>query len=178
MKNLFTKHVLPFGIALILISGCNSSTKTKADKGITSSGQEASVEVEVFDGKHHTVDSKEIAFVNAGRKAFAAAVKEAGPIILEPIVDVLITIPSQAMGDVSGDMASHRGVITDTQIDGKSKTLLRCKAPLSEMGDYSYRLKSLASGDGSFTMELSHFDPVPMQTQQQLCKGYEVKEMA
>jgi elongation factor G len=82
------------------------------------------------------------------------------------------------MGDVSGDMATHRGVITDTRMEGKNKTLLRCKAPLSEMGDYSHRLKSLASGEGSFTMELSHFDPVPSQTQQQLCKGYEVKELA
>jgi len=136
------------------------------------------IEVEVFDGKHHAVDSKEIAFVNAGRKAFMAAVKDANPIVLEPVVEVQIVIPSQAMGDVSGDIAVHRGVIIDTQIEGKSKTLLRCKVPLSEMADYSYRLKSLASGEGSFTMELSHFDPVPIQTQQQLCKGYEVKELS
>ncbi len=136
------------------------------------------IEVEVYDGKHHAVDSKEIAFVNAGRKAFLAAVKDAHPIILEPVVDVQIAIPSDCMGDVSGDMATHRGVITDTRIEGKNKTLLRCKAPLSEMSDYSHRLKSLASGEGSFTLELSHFDPVPQQTQIELCKGYEVKELA
>ena len=173
----FVDRVVGGAIPGSFIPAIEKGVRQVMDEGTIAGFKMQDIEVEVFDGKHHTVDSKEIAFVNAGRKAFAAAVKEAGPIILEPIVDVLITIPSQAMGDVSGDMASHRGVITDTQIDGKSKTLLRCKAPLSEMGDYSYRLKSLASGDGSFTMELSHFDPVPMQTQQQLCKGYEVKEM-
>ncbi|EAR09987.1 elongation factor G [Reinekea blandensis] len=136
------------------------------------------IEVEVYDGKHHAVDSKEIAFVQAGRKAFLEAVGKASPIILEPVVDVQVAIPSDCMGDVSGDMASHRGVITDTRIEGKNKTLLRCKAPLSEMSDYSHRLKSLASGDGSFTMELSHFDPVPAKTQESLSQGYQVKELA
>lgn len=136
------------------------------------------IEVEVYDGKHHAVDSKEIAFVQAGRKAFLEAVQKASPIILEPIVDVQVSIPSDCMGDVSGDMATHRGVITDTRMEGKNKTLLYCKSPLSEMGDYSHRLKSLASGDGSFTMELSHFDPVPQQTQLELSKGYKVKELA
>jgi elongation factor G len=148
------------------------------DEGAIAGFQMQDIEVEVYDGKHHSVDSKEIAFVQAGRKAFLQAVKEASPIILEPVVDVLVSIPSSAMGDVSGDMATHRGVITDTRMEGKNKTLLRCKSPLSEMGDYSHRLKSLASGEGTFTMELSHFDPVPQQTQQQLCKGYEVKELA
>ena len=148
------------------------------DEGAIAGFQMQDIEVEVYDGKHHSVDSKEIAFVQAGRKAFLQAVKQASPIILEPVVDVLVSIPSSAMGDVSGDMATHRGVITDTRMEGKNKTLLRCKSPLSEMGDYSHRLKSLASGEGSFTMELSHFDPVPQQTQQQLCKGYEVKELA
>lgn len=136
------------------------------------------IEVEVYDGKHHSVDSKEIAFVSAGRKAFLEAVKQAAPIILEPVVDVAVSFPSEAMGDISGDMVSHRGIICDTRMEGKNKTLLKCKAPLSEMGDYSQRLKSIASGEGSFTMALSHFDSVPRETQQQLCKGYEVKELA
>ncbi len=136
------------------------------------------IEVEVYDGKHHSVDSKEIAFVSAGRKAFLAAIKKATPIILEPIVDVQVAVPSHCMGDVSGDIASHRGVITDTRMEGKNKTLLRCKAPLSEMGDYSHRLKSMASGEGSFTLALSHFDMVPPQTQQVLSKGYVVKELS
>ena len=136
------------------------------------------IEVEVYDGKHHSVDSKEIAFVAAGRKAFLEAVKNAGPIILEPVVDVSITASSDAMGDITGDMASHRGVISDSRPDGRGRTIIKCKAPLSEMSDYSHRLKSLTSGQGSFTMELSHFDPVPSQTQQSLCKGYEVKELA
>jgi elongation factor G len=136
------------------------------------------IEVEVYDGKHHPVDSKEIAFVSAGRKAFLAAVKQASPIILEPVVDVSVSFPSGVMGDISGDIATHRGVICDTRVESKNRTVLICKVPLSEMRDYSTRLKSIASGEGRFTMALSHFDTVPRETQQQLCKGYEVKELA
>ncbi|PID44371.1 MAG: elongation factor G [Proteobacteria bacterium] len=136
------------------------------------------IEAEVYDGKHHSVDSKEIAFVAAGRKAFLEAVKAAGPTILEPVVNVTITVPGSYMGDVSGDIATHRGIITDSRMDGQNNAVLLCQSPISEMGDYSQRLKSLASGEGTFTMEFSHFDPVPNAVQQELCKGYEVKELA
>jgi elongation factor G len=135
------------------------------------------VEVELYDGKFHAVDSKEIAFVTAGRKAFLEAVKNASPLILEPIVNVRITAPSEAMGDITGDMASHRGTISDTQPEGRDRINIDCKVPLTEMSDYSQRLKSITSGEGSFTLELSHFDPVPMQMQKELSKDYEVKEL-
>ncbi len=136
------------------------------------------IEVELYDGKFHSVDSKEIAFVAAGRKAFLEGVKSASPLILEPIVDVQITAPSQAMGDITGDLAGHRGTISDTHPEGRDRIVIECKAPLTEMSDYSQRLKSITSGEGSFTLELSHFDPVPAQMQKELSKGYEVKELA
>lgn len=174
----FVDKVVGGAIPYTFIPAVEKGVRQIMDEGAIAGFAMQDIEVEVYDGKHHSVDSKEIAFVQAGRKAFLEAVKSAKPIILEPVVDVLVSIPSSAMGDVSGDMATHRGVITDTRMEGKNKTLLRCKSPLSEMGDYSHRLKSLASGEGSFTMELSHFDPVPHLIQTELSDGYEVKELA
>ena len=136
------------------------------------------IEVELYDGKFHSVDSKEIAFVSAGRKAFLEAVANASPLILEPIVNVHITAPSEAMGDITGDMAGHRGAISDTHPEGRDRIVIECKAPLTEMSDYSQRLKSITSGEGSFTLELSHFDPVPAQMQKELSKDYHVRELA
>lgn len=136
------------------------------------------IEVEVYDGKHHAVDSKEIAFVMAGRKAFIEAVKKAGPLVLEPVCNVEISVPSVAMGDVSSDMTSHRGIITDTALEGRERTLLCCQAPASEMQDYSHRLKSITRGEGSFTMALSHFEPVTHSQQQELMGQYKQQEPA
>jgi elongation factor G len=135
------------------------------------------IEVAVYDGKYHTVDSKEIAFVSAGRKALLDAIGKAAPLILEPIVNVRVTVPSSAMGDITGDMSSHRGTICDTQPEGRDRIVIECKIPLTEMSDYSQRLKSITSGEGSFTMEISHFDPVPAQMQKELGKDYKVKDM-
>ena len=135
------------------------------------------IEVEVYDGKFHSVDSKEIAFVTAARKAFMEAVAKASPMILEPIVNVHITVPSDAMGDITGDMASHRGTISDTHPEGRDRIVIDCKVPLTEMGDYSQRLKAMTSGEGSFTLEFSHFDPVPAQVQKELSKDYQVREL-
>jgi len=136
------------------------------------------IQVTLYDGKHHSVDSKEIAFVAAGRKAFMEAVKKAGAIILEPVINVSVSAKSQSMGNISKDMASHRGAITNTRTDGSEHSIIECQVPLSEMNDYSHRLKSMTSGSGSFMLEFSHFDPVPMAVQKQLSKDYEVKELA
>lgn len=174
----FVDKVVGGAIPGTFIPAVEKGVRQIMEEGAIAGFEMQDIEVEVYDGKYHAVDSKEIAFVQAGRKAFLAAVKKASPIILEPVVDVQVSIPSGCMGDVSSDMATHRGVITDTRMEAQNKTQLRCKAPLSEMSDYSHRLKSLASGDGSFTMELSHFDPVPAQTQKELSKGYKVKELA
>ncbi|GAA5217098.1 elongation factor G [Corallincola platygyrae] len=148
------------------------------DEGAIAGFPMQDLEVTVTDGKHHSVDSKEIAFVAAGRKAFLEAVSKAKPVVLEPIVDLVVTVPADAMGDLSGDMASHRGVITDTQVGNSGRTTVHCKSPLSEISDYSQRLKSITKGEGHFTMALSHFEPVPVPQQKNLCQGYRAKEIA
>jgi elongation factor G len=128
--------------------------------------------VTVYDGKHHSVDSKEVAFVAAGRRAFQNAFRDAGPIILEPIVRLEITTPSASTGDITADLATRRGRISGNSALGGQQTRISALVPLAEINDYQSRLKSLTGGEGSFTMDLSHYDPVPARKQQELAKAY------
>ena len=126
------------------------------------------VRVTVYDGKHHSVDSKEVAFVAAGKKAFVDAVGKAAPIVLEPIVDIEVTVPQGNMGDIAGDLSSKRGRISGTEAMSAGMVTVSGQAPLAELGSYQSELKSVTGGTGSFTMELSHYDPVPTAIQHQL----------
>jgi len=118
------------------------------------------VKVTVYDGKHHPVDSKEIAFVQAGKKAFLAAIADAAPIVMEPIVDVEVTVPSRCAGGVTGDLSSMRGMVSGTEALNDNRIIVSGQAPLKEVQDYHSRLKSLTGGDGSFTMDFSHYAEV------------------
>jgi len=118
------------------------------------------IKVTVYDGKHHPVDSKEIAFVQAGKKAFLDAINKAAPIIMEPIVDVAITVPSRCAGGVTGDLSSMRGMVSGTEALPDNRIVVSGQAPLKELQDYHSRLKSLTGGDGSFTMDFSHYAEV------------------
>ena len=126
------------------------------------------VRVTVYDGKHHSVDSKEVAFVAAGKKAFVDAVSKAAPIVLEPIVDIEVTVPQGNMGDIAGDLSSKRGRISGTEAMSAGMVTVSGQAPLAELGSYQSELKSVTGGTGSFSMELSHYDPVPANIQHQL----------
>ncbi len=128
--------------------------------------------VEVYDGKYHAVDSKEIAFVTAGRKAFIDAVKKAKPVVLEPIVEISITSPNQSMGDITADLSGRRGRISNTTSLPGGMTTTSGLAPLSELGSYQSTLKSITGGAGSYTISLSHYDPVPARTQQELMAAF------
>jgi len=126
----------------------------------------------VHDGKHHAVDSKEVAFIAAGRRALQNAIAEAGGIVLEPLVRVEITTPSSATGDIAGDLATRRGRISDNHALAGQRARLSGLVPLAELHDYQSRLKSLTGGEGNYTMVLSHYDPVPPKKQQDLMKAY------
>jgi elongation factor G len=134
------------------------------------------VKVTVYDGKHHSVDSKEIAFVTAGRKAFMAAIREARPIVLEPIVNVEITAPDAAMGDITGDLSSKRGQVSGSANGAPGTMIIQALAPLSELTGYQSRLNAITAGQGRYTIALSHYDPVPPATQQQLVGQFRVKD--
>ncbi len=121
------------------------------------------ISVVVYDGKHHSVDSKEIAFIQAGKKAFMDAVEKARPIVMEPIVEVEITVPSNAAGGVTGDLSSMRGMVTGTETLPDNRIVISGQVPLKEAQGYHSRLKSLTGGDGSFTMDFSHYAEVPKE---------------
>lgn len=130
------------------------------------------VRVIVYDGKYHPVDSKEVAFVAAGRKAFMDAISKAKPIILEPIVGVEINCPAASMGDVTGDLAARRGQVTGTQTTHAAMLAVNGLAPLSELDGYGARLKSMTGGHGAWTMALSHYEQAPPNLQAQLVAEY------
>jgi elongation factor G len=144
--------------------------------GAISGNPVVDVRVVVYDGKHHSVDSKEIAFVTAGKKAFMAAVRDARPIVLEPIVNVEITAPQQALGDITGDLASRRGMVSGTANGAPGTMSVRGQAPMSELLGYQSRLNALTSGQGRYTIEFSHYEAVPPNTQQQLVSSFRVRD--
>jgi len=130
------------------------------------------VRVIVYDGKHHPVDSKEIAFVTAGRKAFLDAIEKARPIVLEPIVNLEVLCPESNMGDVAGDLSGRRGQVTGTKSLQPGTLTVDGQAPLSELDGYAARLKAMTAGHAAWTMTLSHYDPAPPNLQQQLATEY------
>ncbi len=132
------------------------------------------VRVTVYDGKSHPVDSKEVAFVAAGRKAFLDAVTKARPIVLEPIVNIQVNVPEANIGDVTGDLSAKRGHVAGTQTLPGGLTGVLGQVPLSELNGYGSRLKSYSGGQGSFSVEFSHYEPVPPNVQQQLVAEHKV----
>ncbi|HVU63550.1 MAG TPA: elongation factor G [Phycisphaerales bacterium] len=128
--------------------------------------------VRVYDGKYHDVDSKEIAFVTAGKKAFIDGIKNARPVLLEPYVSVEITAPSRYMGDITGDLSGKRGRVQSTDMVGADQCLIRATAPLGELQNYSNQLKSMTGGTGTFVMEYSHDEQTPAHIQADVVAAY------
>ncbi|MEN8500665.1 MULTISPECIES: elongation factor G [Paraburkholderia] len=130
------------------------------------------VRVTVFDGKSHSVDSKEVAFVAAGRKAFVDAVLKAQPILLEPIVGIEVTTPEAAMGDIIGDLSAKRGQVHGTRAAAGNAVVVSGQVPLSELNDYQSRLNAIAGGHGSYSIQFSHYDPVPPAQQERMASQH------
>ena len=126
----------------------------------------------VYDGKYHDVDSKEIAFISAGKRAFMDAIGKARAIILEPIVNIEITAPEQSMGDIAGDLSSRRGQLSGTDSLAPGTLVIKGQVPLSELSNYQARLKSVTAGQGSYTMEFARYDPVPPNVQKTLAEQH------
>ena len=126
----------------------------------------------VYDGKSHPVDSKEVAFVSAGRKAFLDALAKARAIVLEPIVNVDIVAPENKMGDITGELSGHRGHIRGSDAPRPGTVQISAQAPLAELEQFPARLKSITAGHGSYTFEFSHYEPAPPQLQQKLVSAH------
>ena len=125
------------------------------------------IKISVFDGKEHPVDSKPVAFEIAARECFKMAFKEAGPVLLEPIMDIRITVPEANMGDILGDMNTRRARVQgmDTQ---KGRSVVTAQVPLAEVQRYTTDLRSMTGGRGVFTMEFSHYEQVPTHLTQEI----------
>jgi elongation factor G len=130
------------------------------------------VRVTVYDGKYHSVDSKEIAFVAAGKKAFLDAIAKAKPQVLEPIINLTVTAPEQNMGDISGGLAAKRARINGTDAARNGEIIIKAQVPLSELTDYATELKGATAGRGRYDIDFSHYEPVPGNVQKQLVDAY------
>jgi elongation factor G len=134
------------------------------------------VEVTVYDGKHHPVDSKEVAFVAAGKRAFMDAAGKARPILLEPIISLDLIVPSDHLGAVTGDLTSRRGQVMSTNGLSHGEQSIKAMVPLSELGDYASKLNALTAGQGMFTMEFDHYQQAPERLQKEVSGEWKPRE--
>ncbi len=128
----------------------------------------------VYDGKHHPVDSKEVAFVAAGKKAFLDAVLKAKPQVLEPVVDLEVSAPEAQVGDITGGLSAKRARINGTD-SARGEVTVKAQVPLSELEGYAAELKSVTAGRGRYALDFSHYEPVPAQVQQKLVDAWKPK---
>jgi elongation factor G len=142
------------------------------EHGAVAGYQLQDVRVIVYDGKYHAVDSKEIAFITAGKKAFLDAVAKARPQVLEPIVNLDVFVPDAHMGDVTGGLASKRARISGTDSLRGGEIIIKAQVPLAEVTDYQTELKAMTGGQGRYAIEFSHYEAVPPQVQKQLTDAF------
>ena len=145
-------------------------------KGVVAGFPLQDVKVSIYDGKYHPVDSKEVAFRAAGKGAFIDAVAKAKPVLLEPIVNIEVTIPTENVGDITGDLASKRGRVIGQDMLAGNFIVIKAQVPLSEVTQYNSQLKSVTGGRGSYAMSLSHYEIVPPNVQQQIVAQYAKKK--
>ncbi|MCB8878973.1 elongation factor G [Acidisoma cellulosilytica] len=157
---LFENKVVGGSIPREYIPAVEKGIKVQADTGVLAGFQTVDFKYSLVDGKYHDVDSSALAFEIAAKACFREGMKKAGPIILEPIMDVEVTTPNDHVGDVVGDLNRRRGMIQNQESSG-STVIVRAHVPLKEMFGYISHLRSMTKGRASFTMQFHHYDPVP-----------------
>lgn len=150
------------------IPAVEKGIKERMEQGVIAGYQVQDVSCELFFGKDHPVDSNETAFRTAARMAFRNVFREARPVLLEPIVTAEITVPAEKLGDITSDLNGRRGRVEGMDNAPGGFQVIRAKAPLSEMMTYARSLSSMTGGQGSFTLEFSHYDIVPPNEQQKI----------
>jgi len=150
--------------------------RERMTKGVVAGYQVQNVCVEVHFGKHHAVDSSEQAFKTAASMAFRNVFQDAKPALLEPIVKIEITIPGDNVGDISSDMSGRRGRVLGMDSAGGGMQTVSAEVPLAEVTTYARSLSSITGGQGSYTIEFSHYDVVPGNVQQEIIAKATMKE--
>jgi elongation factor G len=158
------------------IPAVEKGVKERMDKGVIAGFQVQDVATELFFGKDHPVDSNETAFRTAGSMCFRNIFREAKPSLLEPIVTAEITVPADKLGDITSDLNGRRGRVEGMDNAPGGFQVIRAKAPLSEMMTYARSLSSMTGGQGSFTLEFSHYDVVPPNEQQKIVNAAQKHE--
>ena len=156
-------------------SSVDKGVRDQIKKGVLAGYPVVDVKVRLVDGKTHPVDSKDIAFQIAGRYVFRKAFMQCKPILLEPIVTVEVTAPTDFVGEITRDLAGKRGQILGQDMLPGNQACIRATVPLAEVATYSSQLKSVTGGQGSYMMELSHYDVVPPNVQQQIVAAHKPK---
>lgn len=154
------------------IPGVEKGIYQAVESGVMAGYPLKDLRVTILDGKHHSVDSKEIAFVIAGKNAFIDAVEKANPIVLEPVVNMSINVPSKCTGSISADISSMRGMITGSKTLNNNRVTMNCQVPICEIDGYQTRLNSETGGEGTYTMEFAYYQPAPDKTQQDLHREF------
>ncbi len=167
---LFTNSIKGGVIPSEYIPAVEKGIKEALARGVVAGYPMTNVEVELYDGSYHEVDSSEIAFKICASQAFQEAARKSTPVLLEPMMGVEVTVPDEFVGDVTGDLSSKRGLIEGQEDRGMTKAI-RAKVPLSEMFGYMNLLRSMTSGRGNFVMEFSHYDIVPPNVAETIVKG-------
>ena len=152
------------------IPAIQKGVREALDKGIVANYRMTDVEVTVYDGSFHEVDSSEAAFKIAGSMAFQEAARRAKPVILEPIMKIQVIVPPDFLGEVTGNVNSKRGRI-ESLTDRPGLKVVDAKIPLSELFGYATELRSMSQGRGSFTMEFDHYEPTPQNIAQLIIEG-------
>ncbi len=155
------------------IPAVEKGVREECERGILSGNPVVDVEVEVYFGKHHDVDSSEQAFKTASAHAFREAFAKAYPALLEPIVRLEVTVPNEKFGDISADLSTRRGHITGMEAQTGGLQSIQADVPLSEVLTYATQLKSMTAGQGSFTMDFKDYEPVPPNVQHQIVERHQ-----
>lgn len=164
----FASEVVGGSIPQQFIPAVEKGVRQALESGAIAGFPLQDIRVAVYDGKTHPVDSKEVAFVSAGRRAFLGAIKNAGAIVLEPIVHLQVTVPIDSLGTVTGHLSSRRGrMLGSTSLAGQ-RIRIDAEAPLAELQDYANQLKAMTGGSGAWSMQLDRYEPVPPKLQQDL----------
>lgn len=163
----FSNDVFGGAISSSYMGAIDKGVKSVMKDGVIAGYPVKNVKVSVYDGKEHPVDSKPVAFEIAGREVFKLAVKDASPVLLEPIMNVRIVVPETNMGDVLGDLNTRRARVQGMDSE-KGRSIVTAQVPLAEMQRYTTDLRSITGGRGVFTMDLSHYEVVPAHLTQDI----------
>jgi elongation factor G len=168
----FTDELVGMNLSKSYLPAIEKGIHATLQTGVVAGFPLSNVRVIVYDGKEHPVDSKPVAFEIAGREAFKLAVKDAGPVLFEPIMNVRIVVPDVNMGDVMGDLNSRRGRVQGTESE-RGRTVVVAQVPLAEMLRYTTQLRSITGGRGVFTMEFDRYEIIPNHLAQEIISAHQ-----